>query len=54
MRCCDNVLDSTLLVIHLWSLRNYQVVSGTCQGGSFEKETWLLGTHGELEGNELK
>ena len=27
---------------------------GTRQGGSFEKETWLMGIHGELEIPELK
>ena len=33
---------------------NCQVVPRTCRGGSFEKETWLIGIHGELERSELK
>ena len=32
----------------------YQVVPGTGLGGSFEKRTWLIGIHGELERSELK
>ena len=32
----------------------YQVVPGTCRGGSFEKETWLIGIRGQLERSELK
>ena len=32
----------------------YQVVPGTRRGGSFEKETWLIGIHCELERSELK
>ena len=32
----------------------YRVVPGTPQGGSFEKGTWFIGIHGELEKNELK
>ena len=37
-------------ICHDW----YQVVPGTRRGGSFEKETWLIGIHGELERRELK
>ena len=32
----------------------YHVVPGTCRGGSFEKETWFIGIHGELERSDLK
>ena len=32
----------------------YQVVPGTCLSGSFEKRTWFIGIHVELERNELK
>ena len=34
--------------------KTYQVVPGTRRGGSFEKWTWLIGIHGELERSELK
>ena len=43
---------------HLRSFRGqillYQVLPGTRRGGSFEKGTWLIGIHGELERSELK
>ena len=32
-----------------WHILLYQVEPGTRQGGSFEKETWHIGIHGELE-----
>ena len=32
-----------------WDFTFYQVVPGTRRGGSFEKGTWLIGIHGELE-----
>ena len=41
----------------LWTRPNpfiEQVVPGTRQGGSFEKETWLSEIHGELDRSELK
>ena len=42
---------------HVWcqikKIPVYQVVPGTRRGGSFDKGTWLIGIHSELERSEL-
>ena len=37
-----------------WSIMVYQVVPGTRRGGNFEKGTWLIRIHGELERSEFQ
>ena len=40
--------------VNIHTTSYYQVVLGTCRDGSFDKETWLIGIHGELNRIELK
>ena len=43
------------MICHLYYLCYlYQVVPSTCRGGSFEKEKWLIGTHGGLKRRQLE
>ena len=33
---------------------SYQVVPGTCRGGSFKKKTWFIEIHCDLERSEIE
>ena len=52
---CNKWPDLHLSIILPFNIQIiYQVVPGTRWGGSFEKRTWLIGIHGELERSKSK
>ena len=48
------MVKSAIVIYSTYPLVDYQVVPGTRRGGSFEKGTWFIGIHGELERCKLK